>query len=106
MSLIKIAFTLIAIGGPGYALFKFSQDAPLWVKFLSLLVGIGTLVGIMIELPQALDAVEETTARLKRYIVSYEKPPPIKYCADGMLKLGSFDQHISQIRQSNRLPLR
>jgi hypothetical protein len=64
MHFFKVVFSLIAVGAPGYALFRFSHDAPAWVKVLSLIVGIATLVGTIIVLPDALEALEKTFARV------------------------------------------
>lgn len=67
MQIFKIVVSLLAIGGSGYALFRFSHDAPAWVKVLSLVAGIATLVGTVIVLPQALDALEQTIDRVGGY---------------------------------------
>ena len=73
MQLLKVVFTLIAVGGPSYALFRFSQDAPPWVKVLGVVMAIATLIGTIIVLPQALDALEQTTARVGGYFAPSEE---------------------------------
>jgi uncharacterized protein YraI len=73
MHLFKLAFSLVAVGAPGYALFKLTHDAPLWVKLLSLIAGIGTVIGVLIALPQALNAVEETATRIAGYFSFVEQ---------------------------------
>jgi hypothetical protein len=68
MQLIKIVFAVLAVGGTGYALFRLSSDAPGWVKALGLVMGIATLVGVVIALPQALDALEHSVDRVGRWL--------------------------------------
>lgn len=77
MQLLKIVFTLIAVGGSGYALFRFSRNAPGWVKILSLILGFSTLVGVMIALPQAFDALEQTGRKVASYFTP-SKPNPAR----------------------------
>jgi hypothetical protein len=68
MQFVKVVFTFLAVGGTGYALFRFSHDAPPWVKILAMLAGIATLVGTIIVLPDALDAMEKTFDRIAGYV--------------------------------------
>jgi hypothetical protein len=67
MHLFKIVFAFLAIGGTGYALFRLSQDVPGWVKVLSFVMGIATLIGAVIVLPQALDALEQSAERVAKW---------------------------------------
>jgi hypothetical protein len=73
MQLIKIVISFLAVGGTGYALFRFSHDAPAWVKVLGLVAGIATLIGAITILPQALDALEQSAERLSRWISPSEE---------------------------------
>jgi hypothetical protein len=68
MQLLKVVFTLIAVGGPSYALFRFSRNAPGWLKVLSLVLGFSTLVGTILVLPQAWDALESTVIKVASYV--------------------------------------
>ena len=90
MQILKIVFALIAIGGPGYALFKFSHDAPPWVKILSLVAGVATLIGTIIVLPQALDALELTLHRLSGYFTPSEEE--LRRRADAQAKKEAEEQ--------------
>jgi hypothetical protein len=72
MQLFKVVFTLIAVGGPSYALFRISRIAPGWVKILSFILGFSTLIGTMIVLPQALDALEQTARKVAGYFAPSE----------------------------------
>jgi hypothetical protein len=68
MQLLKVVFTLIAVGGPSYALFRFSRNAAGWLKVLSLVLGFSTLIGTILVLPQALDALESTVIKVASYV--------------------------------------
>ncbi len=67
MQLVKIVFAFLAVGGTGYALFRLSHDAPGWVKGISFIMGLAALVGAIIVLPQALDALEHSVDRVSRW---------------------------------------
>lgn len=72
MHLVKFVFSFIAVGGAGYALFRLSHDAPPWVKVLSFVMGIATLIGAILVLPQALDALEQSAERVSRWFAPSE----------------------------------
>jgi hypothetical protein len=73
MQLVKIVFTLLAVGGPSYALFQFPH-APPWVKVVLVFVlGIATVIGTITVLPQALDALETTINRVTVYVQPSEE---------------------------------
>jgi hypothetical protein len=38
MSFVKLVFAFIAVGGAGYAIFKFDKDGPLWLKVVTISV--------------------------------------------------------------------
>ncbi len=69
MYLFKFSLAFLSIGGASYALFK-AEQAPLWVKFVAILMAIAMMVAALTDLPRAVDGVVQASLKVRSLLIS------------------------------------
>jgi len=73
MHLVKFTIAFLAVGGTTYALFKLN-DAPGWLKAISVLMALAAILAVLPELPRGVEALRQS-GRLVSEIFSAQSAP-------------------------------